>query len=87
LFGLFQHRPHIVIVEMRSSQHFMNPLNSSDPLETIKLEALDRSGLSYERAFAIDDTNIALEIDYFAFLNLADNFYSKLTKDPNSKFQ
>lgn len=58
--------------------------NDEDLLTVVQREALDLSGLSYERAFAIDSSNLALEIDSFAFLNLADIFFTKVIKDTSS---
>lgn len=63
----------------------MNHSNTAAPqslLQTIQMEALDMSGLSYDRAFALDDANIANEVDNFAFLNVSDIFFRKLLKEP-----
>lgn len=71
---------------MSLSLHYVDISDGKDPLVRIQSEALDRSGLSYERAFAIDTSNMANEVDFTSYLNLADVFFTRLTKDPNSKF-
>ena len=62
----------------------MNSLSSEDLLSVVQREALELSGLSYDRAFSLDSSNMANEIDSFAFLNLADIFFTKIIKDTSS---
>ena len=58
-------------------------INSTDNLlSIIQSEALDLANLSYDRAFAIDESNIANEVDNFAFMNLSDIFFTRISKEP-----
>lgn len=65
----------------------MEPDRYINILDKIQKEALDLSGLTYERAFALDNTNIASCLDEYAFTRLAEVFYEKVFQDKDPWFR
>lgn len=61
--------------------------NGTNPMFALEEEALSRAGISRERAFAIDQSNIALIVEGFAFQRLADRFFARVFSDKNDWFR
>lgn len=45
-------------------------------------KALEMADLSFERAFAIDESNIAASVPDYSFMSLCEKFYTKVYADP-----
>ena len=58
-----------------------------DPISIMQQEALEMSGMSYERAFAIDKANIGATMDSSTLLQLCEIFYGKVLKCSNEKLK
>ena len=70
------------------------PLNDSglseegvNPILIIQQEALELSGLTRERAYAIDDLCIGKVYEDSTFIHLADVFYSKVYECKDESFR
>lgn len=58
-------------------------------IQNLQLEALELSGLTYERAFAVDDneTNIKAEFGELTVTKLIEFFYAKVYADSDDWFR
>lgn len=70
---------------------FLNERGLSDiglhPLQSLETEALYVSGLSRQRAFAIDDLNIGPSLADFAFTRLMEAFFARAIADKDPEFR
>lgn len=57
------------------------------PLQSLETEALYLSGLSRERAFAIDDLNIGSKLEDFAYNRLMDALFARIANDKDEEFR
>lgn len=57
------------------------------PLQSLESEALYLSGLSRERAFAIDTLNIGSMVEDFAFNRLMDALFRRISTDKDEEFR
>lgn len=57
------------------------------PMVALESEALLMSGLTRERAFAIDNLSIGKQVEEFAFNRLIDAFYVRLLADKDEEFR
>ena len=57
------------------------------PIQDIRKDALELSGLTYERAFAIDEFNISNQVNEYFTARLMEKFYTKIYADPDDSFR
>lgn len=57
------------------------------PIQDIRREALELSGLTYERAFAIDEVNISSQVNEYFVSRLLEIFYNRVYADPDEAFR
>lgn len=50
-------------------------------MQSMTEKALDMADLSFERAFAIDQSNMAKTIEDYSFMGLVESFYKKVYAD------
>jgi hypothetical protein len=53
-------------------------------IPNLSKEALELADLTHERAFAIDESNIAHSVEDYAFTSLVDRFYKKVYASEDS---
>jgi hypothetical protein len=58
-----------------------------NPIQLLQIEALKLSGLSYDRAFAIDDFDIKSQFGEMNVSKLVEVFYNKVYADKNESFR
>ncbi|RYH20898.1 hypothetical protein EON65_22125 [archaeon] len=60
-----------------------------DPMliPNLQKEAIALADLTYERAFAIDESNIAQSVEDYAFTSLIDKFYKKVYADDDAELR
>jgi hypothetical protein len=54
-------------------------------IQSLTTEALKLADISFQRAFALDETNIADQVPDYGFSNLAERFYDKVYSDETLK--
>lgn len=67
----------------------INTMESKDfhPIQDIRREALELSGLTYERAFAIDEFKISGQVNEYFISRLLEKFYDRVYADPDDSFR
>lgn len=58
-----------------------------NPLQSLETEALYLSGLTRERAFAIDELSIGPNLADFAFTRLVDALFVRIENDKDEEFR
>jgi len=61
--------------------------NDMHPIKLLQSKALELSNLSYDRAFAIDDSDIAIKVGEYYITLLVEKFYRKVYDDPEDWFR
>lgn len=57
------------------------------PIQDLRQEALELSGLTYERAFAIDEVDISGQVNEYFVARLIENFYDRVYSDKDDDFR
>lgn len=57
------------------------------PVQTLQKEALDLSGLTYEKAFSIDNTKISSTLGELSITKLFETFFSYVYNDKEEWFR
>ena len=70
----------LIVVEVEDESHL-------DPIEKLTKAALRMSGLTYERAFAIDNKNLGITLGEFTMARLMEIFFDRVYKDTDEWFR
>jgi truncated hemoglobin YjbI len=60
--------------------------NDENPLKLIQMKALELADLTYDRAFAIDESVIRTKVTEYHIVVLCEKFYTKVYADPDEWF-
>ena len=61
--------------------------NASDSMALLKEKALEAAGLTYDEAFAIDESNIGERVGEYYITLIVEKFFEKVYSDENEYFR
>ena len=76
-----------VIGEMEEFTEELRSTSSVNPIQLLQQKALELSGLTYDQAFAIDESDIGEKLGEFYITLLVEKFYGKVYNDKDEWFR